>query len=459
MELDLYWHLLIVSMMHGRMKWNTTSGKEKQLMSKIVKFNAENVKRLQAVEITPDGNMVVIGGKNRAGKSSVLDSIMYALAGKRGMCERPLRDGATKGTIQIDLDNGMTAKRVFTSKGGNQIKVTKDGAEYPSPQAILDDLCGALTFEPLAFIGMDQKKQLETLKKIVGLDFAELNVCREALYSDRTNINRDIKNLLGQVSQMPTHKDAPDEEVRVSDLVKELVDAQKKNDDNHEVRVSVSDIADCGTHIQQSLDDIHNQIKELKKQKTLIENELAETTDVWQKAKEKATSLVDIETAEIQARLENAEVINQQVRDNQAVANAKSRLGESQSESDKMTSKIEKIDDTKAKMLSEAKFPVKGLSFETDCVLFDGVPFDQASSAEQLRVSAAMAAAMNPDLRIMLIRDGSLLDEDNMKLLSDFADKNDYQIWLESVTTDEGKCSVIIEDGMVATPKTKGKMK
>ena len=36
---------------------------------KIIELQAENVKRLKAVEITPDGTLQVIGGKNAQGKS------------------------------------------------------------------------------------------------------------------------------------------------------------------------------------------------------------------------------------------------------------------------------------------------------------------------------------------------------------------------------------------------------
>ena len=422
-------------------------------MSKIVKFNAENVKCLHAVEITPDGNMVIIGGKNRAGKSSVLDSIMYALAGKREMCERPLRDGAKKGMIQIDLDNGLTVSRVMNDKGGNKIKVTKDGAEYSSPQAILDDLCGALTFEPLAFISMEPRKQLETLKNMVGLDFSELDMHRESIYANRTDINRDIKTLTGQISQMPKHDGVPEEEVSMIVLVDKFKAAKDTNAINQNIRESVNDTADAGKHLQDDLDSITDQIAELEKQKTNIERELSETNDAWQTGKDQVAGLVDIDTEPILAQMNNAETTNQQVRENHALANVRLRLADASRESEKLTGQIEEIDDTKTKMLSDAKFPVRGLSFDSERVLFDGVPFDQASSAEKLRASAAMAAAMNPDLRIMLIRDGSLLDEDNLKLLSDFAEKNDYQIWLEAVTTDAGKCSVIIEDGMIATGK------
>ena len=42
---------------------------------KIVQLTAENVKRLTAVSIAPDGNLVQITGRNGQGKASVLDAI------------------------------------------------------------------------------------------------------------------------------------------------------------------------------------------------------------------------------------------------------------------------------------------------------------------------------------------------------------------------------------------------
>lgn len=49
---------------------------------KIISLKSENVKRLSVVEVIPkDKALVIVAGKNGQGKSSVLDSIMFALAG------------------------------------------------------------------------------------------------------------------------------------------------------------------------------------------------------------------------------------------------------------------------------------------------------------------------------------------------------------------------------------------
>ena len=107
------------------------------------------------------------------------------------------------------------------------------------------------------------------------------------------------------------------------------------------------------------------------------------------------------------------------------------------------------MDAEKLKQIKDAKYPLQGLSVsDSGDVLLEGLPFEQAASAEQLRASVAIGLALNPKLRVLLIRDGSLLDEDSLALLCKMAEDADAQVWLERVGTD-GDVSVVIEDGMV----------
>jgi hypothetical protein len=92
--------------------------------------------------------------------------------------------------------------------------------------------------------------------------------------------------------------------------------------------------------------------------------------------------------------------------------------------------------------------PVTGLGLSEDGVTLNGLPLDQASAAEQLRVSVAIGIAMNPRLRVLLLRDASLLDRDSLALLADMAKAAGAQVWLERVE-DDSATAVVIEDGMV----------
>ena len=65
-------------------------------------------------------------------------------------------------------------------------------------------------------------------------------------------------------------------------------------------------------------------------------------------------------------------------------------------------------------------------------------------------VSIAVAGAMNPKLRVIRVRDGSLLDDDSMAALTRYAEEHELQIWLETVQSDR-ETAVVIENGMVAS--------
>ncbi|MCK9994023.1 MAG: hypothetical protein Dbin4_02543, partial [Alphaproteobacteria bacterium] len=67
---------------------------------KIINLQAENLKRLVAVNITPDGNIVEITGKNGAGKTSILDAIYWGLTGKDGIQSTPIRKGEDHAIIK-----------------------------------------------------------------------------------------------------------------------------------------------------------------------------------------------------------------------------------------------------------------------------------------------------------------------------------------------------------------------
>lgn len=112
------------------------------------------------------------------------------------------------------------------------------------------------------------------------------------------------------------------------------------------------------------------------------------------------------------------------------------------------TNRIAELDEKREQALSAASFPIDGLSFDDEGVLYNGVPFAQASAAERLRVSVAMAMAMNPQVRVIRITDGSLLDSDNLRLIETMAKDKDFQVWIERVD-ESGEVGVVIEDGQV----------
>jgi len=80
---------------------------------KINKLEIENVKRVKAVKIEPNQNgLTIIGGKNNQGKTSVLDSIAWALGGERYKPSQSTREGSLiPPNLHIVMNNGLVVER------------------------------------------------------------------------------------------------------------------------------------------------------------------------------------------------------------------------------------------------------------------------------------------------------------------------------------------------------------
>jgi hypothetical protein len=408
----------------------------------IVRLSAENVKRLKAVEIAPDGNLVVLSGRNGQGKTSVLDAITYALGGKGAVCAEPVRRGQESAEIVCDLGD-LVVKRRFTVGGGTTLEVTsRDGLRFPSPQAMLDKLVGELTFDPLAFARQDGKAQLETLRKLLGLNFSEADRESELAYNERTHVNRELKAAEARLKAMPPmHAGTPKEPVNPGDLAGEMQRANLHNSENARARHQV----------EKGREDLQRRQADIAKMRDALaraEAELQELTAVQADREAKVSTLADIDTAPIFHRMKDADAVNQRVRANQQRAEAEKEVAAKRAKSDELTSRLDEIQQWKANEVANAKMPVTGLGLSEDGVTLNGLPLDQASAAEQLRVSVAIGIAMNPRLRVLLLRDASLLDRDSLALLADMAKAAGAQVWLERVE-DDSATAVVIEDGMV----------
>jgi DNA repair exonuclease SbcCD ATPase subunit len=155
-----------------------------------------------------------------------------------------------------------------------------------------------------------------------------------------------------------------------------------------------------------------------------------------------------IDVTNIRAKLDTAKATNAAI----ALRNQRDRTnGEAEkleAEAEALTARMAAREEEKLTAIKSAKMPLDELGFGDGYITYDGLPFDQASDAEQLRVSAAIAMAGNPKLKVIRIRDGSLLDEDSLQMLANMARERGYQVWIERVDS-SGKVGIVMEDGMV----------
>lgn len=415
----------------------------------IVKLNVSNVKRISAVEITPEGNMVVIGGNNGAGKSSVLDAIQMALGGKGEIPKNPIRDGEKKGVIVLELDDLIITRSI--TPGGSTLTVTaKDGAPYSKPQDLLDKLTGKLTFDPLEFSRLKPTAQRETLMRFVGIDFTEEDAQRKQLYDERTLRGRELDQAKALLAQAPHFPNDSSVETSIGTLAKQLTEVKEWNGKRAELEAKVKE---ADATLQRSRDAIAGLEQQIAALQARIENERAAMgkTEAIRASFAGAVQAMPLkdETPLVTA-INNIEAVNKRAAANKAHTAAEKKVQDCNVAYDELTAAIKHLDEQKAKRLAEAQFPIPGLSFDENGVVLNGQPFAQASSAEQIRTSVAMGLALNPTIKVLLIRDGSLLNSKSLALVAEMAKNAGAQVWIEKVTDGDGKgCSVVIEDGAV----------
>jgi DNA repair exonuclease SbcCD ATPase subunit len=427
---------------------------------KILRLDIKNFKRDSQITIIPSEHVVSVGGKNRAGKSSALDGIVAAICGKKAVPGVPLKKGETEGWVRLELDGDddmhqdkLVVERLFTADGKQKLRLlSSDGFEAPEPQTLLNTLYGQIGFDPLHFTRLSPKDQANTLRELVGIDFTELDDERETVYRERTQSGRLGQLQKAKVEGMPFHADAPTEEVSVAELVRQQTELEQQAKADEKLCKQLAQKAQALNELTNRAANLDEEIARLQRQLEETQAQIATVSAERDELDKQVREIKPVDTAEIKAQIVAADETNRKVQANHRRAAEQAELDRMRAEYKSMSDRIDEIDAQKQEMLAQANWPVAGLGFDSEGVTLNGLPFSQASSAEQLQVSVAMGMKMNPKLRVLIIRDGSLLDDDTLAAISKQVQEADYQLWVEVVTrteADEKRCSVVIEDGKV----------
>jgi len=439
---------------------------------KIVKLQAENIKKLKAIEICPDTNVVKISGANEQGKTTVLDSIWWALGGTKNIQDQPIRMGEKKGNVVLNLGD-MVVTRKFTESGSTLEVRNPQGLKYPKPQDMLDKLIGKFSFDPLAFAKGDKKAQVDTLLGIVNISIDKaklselagvavvegsnpldtLNSVYKIVFDGRTVVNRDLSK--AKASYESKVGAVETDAVSISELMAEKENLLAINRENEKQRKQ-KEANDYSISVQEKgISEIREEIEKLKAQLakkeeefTFATNSLASSKKEYEKFSAKVARIQDKDLTDINSRIANADETNRKAQAWDVFKTAKTDYEIAQKESNDYTSRLESIKAYKAELMKTAKFPIDGLDFNGGGVTYQGLPFDQASSAQKLQVSLAIAMALNPELRVIRIDDGSLLDKKHMAIIEEMAKENEFQVWME-VVDESGSVGIWIEDGAI----------
>ena len=419
---------------------------------RIINLKSRNFKGIVAIDITPKDNMIVISGKNGAGKTSALDSIWYTLCWKAGSkgTPMPIRKGEKFAEVTLTLCEDLTKEQIekgekpkplfivtrkWTPNDNTYLKVTNaEGLIFETPQKLLDGFIGYLSFNPSEFIRMSGKEQKDILIKLTGKDFASMENNIISLREKRRLQGQEVKLLSGAREEI-TISDLPQEPISISKLQE---DYEAGLDHNR----GIEDTKNRLKYSQDELSELENKLKEIQEKIIEAKKDIEESKTYLENNHE-----IDMET--IKQKLNQAETINEQIKAKERNKAADQKLKASQEIYDKYTEEIEKNVTDMEKQLKESwgNIPDQKLSLTEDGIAYDGTPYSQIAYSEQLKIAIGIAMALNPKLRVIFIPDYSLLDNGSKKQVREMSDEKGYQVWAESVET--GEFGFYIEDGMV----------
>jgi predicted ATP-dependent endonuclease of OLD family len=440
---------------------------------KILALEAENFKKLRVVQIRPDGKLIELTGRNGQGKTSVLDALWFGLKGRKALPLKPVRAGAEQMKVKLHVKGTrgnppeeieFTVTRTLAAEDHSiptlHIEMLK-GKRDTTPQEFLDDILGALTFDPLEFMRLEPREQVAVLRETakVDIDFEAIAAANEKDYNERLSINREVKQLQGQLAAMTVMEGLPKKKVDESSILAKLNEAGERNRQAQEVFKAKQELGAAAAEIgvrkvnqQTQISDTRQQIERLTRALAQMEEELKSIEYSHAEAEKKyreapAGELVDV--GALTEQLQSAQRTNRAIDAREAYDQVSQQLRQRESAADNLTRQMEARDEKKRLALTKAKIPVEGIVFDERRVLFNGLPIENLGEGEQIRISAKIGMAANPKLRVLCIRHGEALDEDGLKILAELAEENDFQIWMARVDS-SGKVGIVLEDGMIA---------
>ena len=408
---------------------------------KIAALEAENVKRIKAVALTPSPTgLTIVGGNNNQGKTSVLDALAWALGGEKFRPTAAVRDGALAPPhLKVILSNGVVVER----RGKNSSLTVTDPTGQRSGQQLLNAFVEPLALDLPRFMQASDKDKADTLLNIIGVGDALTGLDREikALYDRRTVIGQIGAQKRHAAEELTEYPDAPSEPVSAIELIQQQQEILLHNADNQRKRMKLA-------QLEEQEKQLGRRVQELSQELEMVEHQLTAVQQDVQDATKTVAQLQDESTAELEQSIRNVEEINRQVSANLAKSKAQDEAERYAQEYTALTEQIKAKRTARMDLLNGADLPLTGLGVEDGRLTYNGKHWQDMSGSDQLRVATAIVRRLNPDCGFVLLDKLEQMDLATLAEFGSWLQTEGLQAIATRVSTG-GECQIIIEDGRV----------
>lgn len=408
---------------------------------KIAALEAENVKRIKAVALTPSPTgLTIVGGNNNQGKTSVLDALAWALGGEKFRPTAAVRDGALAPPhLKVILSNGVVVER----RGKNSSLTVTDPTGQRSGQQLLNAFVEPLALDLPRFMQASDKDKADTLLNIIGVGDALTGLDREikALYDRRTVIGQIGAQKRHAAEELTEYPDAPSEPVSAIELIQQQQEILLHNADNQRKRMKLA-------QLEEQEKQLGRRVQELSQELEMVEHQLTAVQQDVQDATKTVAQLQDESTTELEQSIRNVEEINRQVSANLAKSKAQDEAERYAQEYTALTEQIKAKRTARMDLLNGADLPLTGLGVEDGSLTYNGKHWQDISGSDQLRVATAIVRRLNPDCGFVLLDKLEQMDLSTLAEFGSWLQAEGLQAIATRVSTG-GECQIIIEDGRV----------
>lgn len=407
---------------------------------KITSLQAENIKRIRAIQLTPaPSGLTILGGGNNQGKTSVLDAIAWALGGDRFRPHAAAREGAlVPPHLRIELSNGIVVER----KGKNSALTVTDPSGRRCGQQLLNSFVEELALDLPRFMEASDREKADILLKIIGIGgpLAALDRQIRQQYDQRTAIGQIAAQKKHYAEELTEYPEAPDRPVSASELIRRQQAILARNGENQRLR-------DRAVNLEAALEGQRQRVEFLAQQLAGEQEKLEGLQQQLETARRSAAGLQDESTAALEQSLREIEETNRRVRANLDKARARQEAEDYAAQYQDLTDGIEALRRRRLELLEGADLPLPGLSVEEGVLTYQGRTWKDLSGSDQLRVAAAIVRRLNPECGFVLLDKLEQMDLDTLARFGAWLEAEGLQAIATRVSTGQ-ECQIIIEDGL-----------
>jgi len=442
---------------------------------KVLGLKAQNLRNIEVVAVDLKGrNFVEIRGENGAGKTTLIDILFGAMVGNKffggsKQAWQVVKAGKDKALLTVNLIDGkrtIQIQRSITKRekdgkalAGGSLKIT-DTEGRKLGQDFLDSLISVFTVDVRGFAQQPIGKQVELMYDLIAFDQEAYEEKMNEAMTERRDYNRELKRVSAVVESTKCEEI---EAVSLQTLMNERRDIEAYNNTQLEfdkrIDIRREDIERADERIQEA----KIELEDIEKRKLALLEQITKTAQAIAGMEKEVEAMPKPTTPKsfdaVEHAIENAQTINSQADQYKAHKDAEKQHAMFMEKRDEWQEAVDKLQKGKADALTNSKLPFKNLTIDDEVGLVIGdVPFSQKSGAEQIRISSQIGMKMKPELKVLCVRDGSLLDKESFEVVKELAEKNGYQVLLEKVGEKAGEDSIVLKEGVVISsferPKT-----